>query len=41
MKEKKTYNICLSEKTHEKGLKKADELGLSFSAYITILINKK
>jgi len=40
MKNKQLYTICLSEATHEKGVKKAEELGISFSAYLTILINK-
>jgi len=41
MREKKIYTISLSEATHEKGQRKAEQLGLSFSAYVTLLINKK
>lgn len=35
----KNKNISLSEKVIEKGLRRANDLGLSFSAYLTTLIN--
>jgi predicted HicB family RNase H-like nuclease len=38
---KKTVAICLSEEIHEQLKAKADELGISVSAYITLLVQNK
>lgn len=38
---RKGYNICLTEETHDKAVKNAERLGLSLSAYLAYLINKK
>lgn len=40
MENKGVYTISMTTKTHDRGIRKAEELGLSFSAYISLLINK-
>lgn len=37
---KHVVSVSMSKETHEKGKKKAKELGLSFSSYIKLLINQ-
>lgn len=38
MREKKTRSITLSDETYDMGVKRAEQLGLSLSGYITLLI---